>query len=192
MLKNDRWIREQAAGGMISPFTPCMVREVEADSGVDEYGVWGGGEPRAVLSYGLSSFGYDIRLSPKDFRVFRHVPGTIVNPKQFNPRNLEQVPLLSDEYGDYFIIPAHSYALGVAMEYLEVPDNITVICLGKSTYARCGIIANLTPAEAGWKGHLTLEFSNLAVLLRMLDFKPFFKETTQLITKKGLILGKLV
>jgi dCTP deaminase len=156
MLKNDQWISDQAALGMITPFVPESVREIEyCEPG--HMGVW---QRRKVLSYGCSSYGYDLRLSPSDFRVFRHVPGTVVNPKRFTDRNLETVALESDADGDYFIIPAHSYALGVALERLQIPPNITVICLGKSTMARCGIIANVTPAEAGWQGHLTLEFSN--------------------------------
>lgn len=134
-----------AAKGGISPFELTLVRHLD-------------GLP--VISYGLSSFGYDIRLSPLEFRVFRHIPGTVVDPKFFNPDNLEPVKLHSDERGSYFILPAHSYGLGVALEKLVVPDNITVMCVGKSTYARVGLIANLTPAEAGWRGHLTLEFSN--------------------------------
>jgi dCTP deaminase len=92
--------------------------------------------------------------------TFRHVPGTVMNPKRFNPANLEPAPLHQDEDGRYFILPAHTYGLGVALEKLKVPPNITVICLGKSTYARLGIIVNTTPAEASWEGHLTLEFSN--------------------------------
>ncbi len=145
MIQNDRWISQQAAQGMIEPFEPQLVRQL------DNF---------AVISYGLSSFGYDIRLSPLEFRVFRHIPGTVVDPKQFNPDNLEPVKLHEDAHGQFFILPAHSYGLGVALERLDVPDNITVLCIGKSTYARVGLIANLTPAEAGWRGHLTLEFSN--------------------------------
>jgi dCTP deaminase len=145
MLKNDKWIATQARKGMIRPFVAKLVRKAR-------------GLP--MLSYGLSSYGYDIRLSPHDFRIFRHVPGTIIDPKHFNPRNLEQAPLHKDKDGAYFILPAHSYGLGVARERLEIPDNITVLCIGKSTYARVGCIANLTPAEAGWKGYLTLEISN--------------------------------
>ena len=83
-----------------------------------------------------------------------------MNPKKFNPNNLEKTVLHHDDDGDYFILPAHSYGLGVALENMKVPENITVICIGKSTYARLGIIVNTTPAEAGWEGHLTLEFSN--------------------------------
>jgi dCTP deaminase len=145
MIKNDSWIQEAAQAGMITPFEPKLVSSVEN---------------RRVLSYGLSSYGYDIRLSPNDFRIFRHVPGTVINPKAFNPENLERAPLQQDEHGTYFILPAHSYGLGVALERLHIPDNISVLCIGKSTYARIGCIANLTPAEAGWEGHLTLEISN--------------------------------
>ncbi len=140
-----------AAKGMISPFEPQLVRELDCDDPA---------KFTRVISYGLSSYGYDIRLSAKEFRVFRHIPGTIVDPKNFNPANLEPAALHTDENGSYFILPAHSYGLGVALERLAVPENVSVICIGKSTYARVGLIANLTPAEAGWRGHLTLEFSN--------------------------------
>jgi dCTP deaminase len=145
MIKNDTWIQEMAANGMITPFEPRLVREVD-------------GLP--MISYGLSSYGYDLRLSPAEFRIFRHVPGKVVDPKNFSPANLEPADLHTDEYGSFFILPAHSYGLGVALERLSVPENVTVICIGKSTYARTGLIANLTPAEAGWRGYLTLEFSN--------------------------------
>ncbi|MFM7469917.1 MAG: dCTP deaminase [Nodosilinea sp.] len=151
MIKNDAWINTMAAQGMIQPFQPTLIRRVDLQ---------GDGGDRPVISYGLSSYGYDIRLSPSEFRIFRHIPGTVVDPKNFSPDNLEPTHLKTDNSGSYFILPAHSYGLGVALEKLTVPDNISVICIGKSTYARCGIIANLTPAEAGWRGHLTLEFSN--------------------------------
>jgi dCTP deaminase len=149
MIKPDWWISQQAQQGMITPFQPNLIRGLERR-----------GSMRKVISYGASSYGYDIRLSAADFRVFRHIPGTVVDPKNFSPANLESVELHSDDQGEYFILPAHSYGLGVAVERLQVPDNVTVICIGKSTYARAGIIANITPAEAGWRGHLTLEFSN--------------------------------
>jgi len=148
MLKPDNWIRDMAENhNMISPFVPTLIRESFAGK---------------HISYGLSSYGYDIRLSPKDFRIFRHIPGTVIDPKRFNPENLEPARLCidNDTNEQYFVLPAHSYGLGVAVERLEVPSNITVICIGKSTYARTGIIANLSPAEAAWKGNLTLEFSN--------------------------------
>ncbi|MEB3214650.1 MAG: dCTP deaminase [Nostocales cyanobacterium 94392] len=140
-----------AQKGMITPFEPHLIREVNHHEDSLAH---------RVISYGLSSYGYDIRLSRNEFRIFRHIPGTVVDPKNFNPQNLESTQLHTSGTGDYFILPAHSYGLGVALERLEVPDNISVICIGKSTYARCGIIANLTPAEAAWRGHLTLEFSN--------------------------------
>lgn len=150
LIKPDMWIQQQAIENrMIDPFVPSLVRQVDRD-----------GVTNRVISYGQSSYGYDIRLSSNDFQIFRHIPGTVVDPKNFSPANLEPAELNSDEQGDYFTLPAHSYGLGVAVERLEVPDNVMVICIGKSTYARCGIIANLTPAEAGWRGHLTLEFSN--------------------------------
>ncbi|WP_072619465.1 dCTP deaminase [Spirulina major] len=145
MIQNDIWIKQKAAEGLIQPFEATLIRKVDQ---------------LPVISYGLSSYGYDIRLSPNEFRVFRHIPGTVVDPKYFNPHNLEPVELHHDKNGNFFILPAHSYGLGVALEKINVPDYISVLCIGKSTYARCGIIANLTPAEAGWRGHLTLEFSN--------------------------------
>ena len=150
MLKNDIWIRERARAGMIEPFEGQLVRHFTEGLRLG----------RPVLSYGCGSYGYDIRLSPKQFLVFRHVPGTIMDPKAFCEDNLEEVSLRSDFRGSYFILPAHSYGLGVALERLEMPVNVTGVALGKSTYARMGIIVNTTPAEAGWHGHLTLEFSN--------------------------------
>lgn len=148
MLQNDSWIIGNAELGMISPFEPSQIRQVAEP--------WN----RKVISYGVSSYGYDIRLSAKEFFVFRHVPGQIVNPKRFQDRQLETVELQHDEDGDFFVIPGNSYGLGVSLERLNIPPDITVLCVGKSTYARCGIIANVTPAEASWIGYLTLEFSN--------------------------------
>lgn len=140
-----------AQTGMILPFESSLIRKLQPDpSHISQ----------PVISYGLSSYGYDIRLSASEFLIFRHIPGTVIDPKNFNPQNLESTQLHTDESGSYFILPAHSYGLGVALEKLQVPSNITVICVGKSSYARCGIIANVTPAEAAWRGHLTLEFSN--------------------------------
>jgi dCTP deaminase len=146
MILNDLQIRAMAEKGMIRPFKTKLMRKLED------------GTP--ALSFGLSGYGYDLRLSAKEFRIFRHIPGTVVDPKAFNPRNLERAPLHTDGSGQHFILPARSYGLGVAVEALDLPVNTTAICVGKSTYARCGIIANVTPAEAGWRGHLTLEFSN--------------------------------
>jgi dCTP deaminase len=151
MIKNDKWIIEQAEKGMITPFEGNLVRKITSEDT---------GSEMPVLSYGLSSYGYDIRLSPKEFLIFRHIPGTVVNPKNFSLKNLEKVDLQKDEYGEFFIIPANSYGLGVSLEQIAMPSNVTAICLGKSTYARVGLIANITPLEASWKGNITLEFSN--------------------------------
>ncbi|MEM9444885.1 MAG: dCTP deaminase [Verrucomicrobiota bacterium] len=145
MILNDIQIKDLAKKGMIKPFESSLIRRARR-------------LPR--LSYGLSSYGYDLRLSPKEFKIFRHVPGTVVDPKNFHAENLEKAELTKDKSGEFFILPGRSYGLGVAIEALHMPVNVSGICVGKSTYARCGIIANLTPAEAGWQGHLTLEFSN--------------------------------
>ncbi len=150
MLKNDHWIMEQAKQGMIQPFEPKLIRQVSRDDT----------HIQKVLSFGLSSYGYDIRLSSAEFVIFRHIPGTVINPKRFNPQNLEPVTLQSDADGDFFIIPAHSYGLGVSLEKIQMPPNATAICMGKSTYARCSLIVNTTPLESSWVGHITLEVSN--------------------------------
>jgi dCTP deaminase len=154
----DWRIWQLAEAGMISPFEPGKVREVEnvLRPGLAPCGHF----QRPVISYGTSSYGYDLTLSPKDFRIFQHVPGLIVDPKNFDDRCLVQAKLNHDEQGSYFILPGHTYALGVAGPRLKLPPNVTAIFIGKSTYARCGIIVNLTPGEAGWEGHLTLEISN--------------------------------
>ena len=168
MIKNDKWIVEQSRQGMIAPFELRSVRKaMQGGFGgsplepLDREAILG---KRAIptISWGLSSYGYDIRLSPHDFRIFRHIPGTVVDPKKFNPKNLEQAELHSDEDGSsYFIIPANSYGLGASLESIKMPPNVTAICLGKSTYARVGVIANTTPLEASWQGQsITLEFSN--------------------------------
>lgn len=146
MILNDKQITTLATHKqLITPFVSELIREQSR---------------RKVLSYGLSSYGYDIRLSSSEFKIFQHVPGTIVNPKAFDSDNLRNVELHNDEYGNYFVLPAHSYGLGVALEKISMPNNVTAIAIGKSTYARCGIICNLTPIESGWNGHLTIEISN--------------------------------
>lgn len=154
-LLPDWAIAQLARQGMISPFEPTLIREVEIQGHKAMAPTI-----RKALSYGLGSYGYDIRLSDRDFRIFRHIPGTVIDPKNFNPANLEPVQLQSDRNGDYFIIPAHSYGLGVSLEKFDLPRDVTTIAIGKSTYARCALIANVTPFEAGWNGHPTLEFSN--------------------------------
>jgi dCTP deaminase len=184
MLKNDKWIVEQAQQGMIVPFEDKSVRKAVLGAEQGDRHIIGRGfqasegdsansplalpheqpvrEAIATISWGLSSYGYDIRLSPDDFRIFKHIPGTVIDPKKFNSKNLEQAELHRDEDGSsYFIIPANSYGLGASLESIKMPPNVTAICLGKSTYARVGVIANTTPLEASWQGQsITLEFSN--------------------------------
>ena len=146
MLMNDRWIQQKAEAGMIQPYCTELVRLTDEN--------W------KVISYGQSSYGYDIRLSPHDFRIFQRIPGSIIDPKNFDRNTLAQAELHDADNGKYFILPANSYGLGVAVERLSMPDNAAALAIGKSTYARVGVIANLTPAEPGWRGHLTLELSN--------------------------------
>ncbi|MGH2415022.1 MAG: dCTP deaminase [Microcystaceae cyanobacterium] len=148
MIQNDAWIAEKALEGMINPFVPYLVRD-------------------GVLSYGLGSFGYDIRLSEHQFMVFSPLAGLYdhpIDPKCFNVATLETSVITMSHDGQYFILPPHSYGLGVSVEKIKMPPNVTGVCVGKSTYARCGVIANITPIEAGWEGYITLEFSNSSSL----------------------------
>lgn len=115
---------------------------------------------RKLLSYGLSSYGYDIRLSPTQCLIFGKVQTGDCDPKNFNPSILKPADLLEDEHGQYFLLPPYGYCLGVAQERLQLPRDVTVVAVGKSTYARSGILVNITPAESGWEGYLTLEISN--------------------------------
>ena len=138
-ILSDKWIREQAqANGMIEPFVEAQRRD-------------------GVISYGLSSFGYDARVAP-EFKIFTNVDSSTVDPKKFDPKNFV------DRETDCCIIPPNSFALARTVEYFRIPEDVLVICLGKSTYARCGIIVNVTPLEPGWEGHVTLEFSNTTPL----------------------------
>ncbi len=137
-IKSDRWIREMAARGMIEPFEPEQVR-------------YSGGEK--LISYGTSSYGYDVRCA-EDFKVFTNIYSATVDPKAFDERSFVDVA------GDVCIIPPNSFALASTVEYFRIPEDVLTICLGKSTYARCGIIVNVTPLEPEWEGHVTLEFSN--------------------------------
>ncbi len=146
-LMPDWRIRELAEQGMIEPFYPGKVRRIQS------LGI-------PAISYGCSSYGYDLTLSPDDFRIFRHVPGLIVNPKRFDDRCLVPAGLHHDQDGSYIILPAHTYSLGVTRERQKLPANVTAHYIGKSTYARCGVIVNTTPGEAGWEGFLTVEISN--------------------------------
>jgi len=137
-IKSDRWIREMAGTGMIEPFEPAQVR-------------YAGDEK--VISYGTSSYGYDVRCA-SDFKVFTNIYSATVDPKAFDERSFVDVS------GDVCIIPPNSFALASTVEYFRIPKDVLTICLGKSTYARCGIIVNVTPLEPEWEGHVTLEFSN--------------------------------
>ena len=137
-LKPDRWIREQALKGMIEPFVEHQVRE-------------------GVISYGLSSYGYDLRVA-NEFRIFTNVHSAIVDPKNFAPQSMVEFN------GDVCIIPPNSFALARSVEYFRIPRGVLTITVGKSTYARAGIITNVTPFEPGWEGHVTLEISNTTPL----------------------------
>ncbi|NOX21032.1 MAG: dCTP deaminase [Nitrospirae bacterium] len=138
MVKNDRWIKEMAAKGMIEPFNDKQVRE-------------------GVISYGVSSYGYDMRISD-EFKIFTNINSTIVDPKGFDPKSF------IDFKGEVCIIPPNSFVLGRSVEYFRIPRDVIVICLGKSTYARCGLVVNVTPLEPEWEGHVTIEISNTTPL----------------------------
>ncbi|HUM16153.1 MAG TPA: dCTP deaminase [Candidatus Nitrosotalea sp.] len=139
MIKSDRWIRRMAAEkGMIKPFEDRQVR-------------------KGSISYGLSSYGYDIRIAD-EFKIFTNINTTIVDPKSFDPRSFV------DYQGEVAVIPPNSFALGRSVEYFKIPRNVLTICVGKSTYARCGIITNVTPFEPEWEGYVTLEISNTTPL----------------------------
>jgi len=141
-IKSDRWIRRMAAQGMIEPFEPGQVRSVDG---------------QRIVSYGTSSYGYDIRCAA-EFKIFTNINSTIVDPKSFDPDSFV------DFAGPVCIIPPNSFALARTVEFFRIPRNVLTICLGKSTYARCGIIVNVTPLEPEWEGHVTLEFSNTTPL----------------------------
>ena len=136
---SDKWIKKMARShNMISPFEDKQVRGTK-------------------ISYGLSSFGYDARVS-NEFKIFTNVNSEIVDPKNFKLNNF------ISKKGDECIIPPNSFVLSSTIEYFKIPNDVIVICLGKSTYARCGIIVNVTPLEPSWEGHVTLEFSNTTPL----------------------------
>ena len=138
----DRWIREQAAKGMITPFADRQVRSTE---------------DQKVVSYGVSSYGYDLRVSD-EFKIFTNVYNSIVDPKEFRE------DAFIKHQGAICVIPPNSFALARSVEYFKIPRNVLTICLGKSTYARCGIIVNVTPFEPEWEGHVTIEISNTTTL----------------------------
>jgi len=174
-IMSDKWIKERAIeDSMISPFVENQVRESEQGR---------------IISYGLSSYGYDARVS-NEFKIFTNINTTIVDPKNFDDQNL-----VSKET-DVCIIPPNSFALARTIEYFKIPSDILVICVGKSTYARCGIIVNVTPLEPGWEGHVTLEFSNTTPLPAKIYAKEgvcqflFFKGNEQCITSYSDRNGK--
>lgn len=142
-VKSDKWIRRMAeTEGMIEPFSPEQVRE-------------SGGQ--RLISFGTSSYGYDVRCS-NEFKIFTNINSSVVDPKNFDPESFVSVQ------ADTCIIPPNSFALARTVEYFRIPRDVLTICLGKSTYARCGIIVNVTPLEPEWEGHVTLEFSNTTPL----------------------------
>lgn len=138
-VKSDRWIRKMALEHrMIEPFTETQVRS-------------------GVISYGLSSYGYDVRIAD-EFKIFTNINHTVVDPKEFDPRSFVDVR------ASQCIIPPNSFALARSVEYFRIPRNVLVVCVGKSSYARCGIIVNVTPLEPEWEGIVTLEVSNTTPL----------------------------
>jgi len=142
-VKSDRWIRRMAEEqGMIEPFEPGQIKTK--------------GEER-LISYGTSSYGYDVRCSD-EFKIFTNVHSATVDPKNFDEKSFVDIK------ADSCIIPPNSFALARTVEFFRIPRNVLTICLGKSTYARCGIIVNVTPLEPEWEGHVTLEFSNTTTL----------------------------
>jgi len=139
VIKSDRWIKQMALEqGMIKPFEDRQMR-------------------KGTISYGLSSYGYDIRIAD-EFKIFTNINTTIVDPKSFDPRSFVDIQ------GEVAVIPPNSFALGRSVEYFKIPRNVLTLCVGKSTYARCGIITNVTPFEPEWEGYVTLEISNTTPL----------------------------
>lgn len=138
----DHWIREQALAGMIEPFAEKQNREKDGQK---------------IISYGLSSYGYDARCSD-EFMIFTNIDSAVVDPKDFSNQSFveRKTPVC--------VIPPNSFALTRTVEYFRIPKDVLVVCLGKSTYARCGLIVNVTPLEPGWEGHVTLEISNTTPL----------------------------
>lgn len=138
MVKNDSWIREMAKKGMIAPFSENLKKE-------------------GTISYGLSSYGYDVRIGD-EFKIFTNINQTIIDPKAIDKN------AFIDFKGSQCIIPSNSFVLATSLEYFKIPKNIIVISLGKSTYARCGLVVNVTPLEPEWEGHITIAISNTTPL----------------------------
>ena len=143
-IKSDKWIRQMAGEfKMIEPFEP---NQIKLNSDNDK-----------IISYGTSSYGYDVRCS-NEFKIFTNIKSATVDPKNFDPESFV------DFKGEVCVIPPNSFVLASTVEYFKIPRNVLTICVGKSTYARCGIIVNVTPLEPEWEGHVTLEFSNTTSL----------------------------
>jgi dCTP deaminase len=155
-LKNDKWIKEMAEKGMIRPYAPYSVKNVMLDDLNSE-------KLLPIISYGVSSYGYDMRVAG-EFKIFtNHWPG-IIDPKNFDDNVTVTELNVKEEYGAYVIIPPNSFALARSVEYFVIPRSVMTICLGKSTLARCGIIVNVTAFEPEWEGHVTIEISNTTPL----------------------------
>ena len=143
MIKSDQWIRRMCRDHqMIEPFAEKQVRE-------------------GIISYGVSSYGYDLRISD-EFKIFTNVYTTVVDPKNFDPRSFV------DFRGPVCVVPPNSFALGRSVEYFRIPRDVMTICVGKSSYARCGVVTNVTPLEPEWEGHVTLEIYNTTPLPAMI------------------------
>ena len=175
-IKADRWIKHMALEhGMIEPFEDRQVR-------------------KGVVSFGLSSYGYDVRVA-NEFKVFTNVYNTVVDPKAFDPQSFVDIR------ADVCTIPPNSFALASTVEYFRIPRDVLTICLGKSTYARCGIIVNVTPFEPEWEGHVTIEISNTTPLpakiyahegiAQVLFFQSDEQCDVSYKDKKGKYLGQL-
>jgi len=142
-IKSDKWIRRMVdEQNMLDPFEPGQVRYIDGEK---------------IVSYGTSSYGYDVRCAD-EFKVFTNINSAVVDPKNFDDKSFVDIK------SDVCIIPPNSFALARTVEYFKIPRNVLTVCLGKSTYARCGIIVNVTPLEPEWEGHVTLEFSNTTPL----------------------------
>jgi dCTP deaminase len=142
-IKADKWIKRMSEGhNMIEPFEAGQIKQINGEK---------------IVSYGTSSYGYDVRCAD-EFKIFTNINSTIVDPKNFDDKNFV------DFKGDVCIIPPNSFALARTVEKFKIPRDVLVVCLGKSTYARCGIIVNVTPLEPEWEGYVTLEFSNTTPL----------------------------
>ena len=150
-VKSDKWIRRMAEEAkLIDPFDARLIRELNG---------------RRIISTGASSYGYDMRLAGDGFRIFSPIHGREIDPKHFDEESLVEPPLrTADDGSNYYLLAPHSYALGVTVETFNMPRNVTGIAMGKSTYARAGLLVNTTPLEAGWVVRLVVELANLADL----------------------------